>query len=655
MKRRDRIGVYVRLLNGTDADRTAPVVGHAKRVRVRQVFFILCEVIGVPSAWNTWPFVAVLATALVVIVAAGYRFRLHNIRALHRALQKQVDESTWALQQRTRDLERQQEALQALFQADAELHHHLHLDDVLQALVNIAVGRLKADKSTVLTPDRTHERLIMRVACGFSPEALARFSTGRDEGITGQVLSTGQATIVADALNDPRRSKENTIAVEMILAEGVRSFIHLPIQIGDQVFGVFNVSYTQPHAFGEDEQQLFTALAQRAASAIESASYLDAEQRRAEQFQIIADMGRRISELLDTPQILNEVVTSLRRTFGYYHVAIGLVEGDEVVYRVGSGVLWDDPAFGFKPARLKVGRQGVTGWVAAQAQPLVVPDVSKDTRYIWMQGSATRSELAVPIIVKRQVVGVLDVQSDLPNAFDNTDLAVVQSIANQTGAAIENARLYEQARALAVMEERNRLARDLHDAVTQTLFSASLLADALPATWEHDPNQGRELLRELRQQSRGALAEMRSLLLELRPAALAETNLGALLRQLGEAAAGREGLAVRVNVSGDQRLPAEAHITFYRIAQEALNNIVKHARASAVTLELCCQNIGEGPVVEMSVSDDGRGFDPLDVPPGRLGLSSMAERAGAIGAELTITSKPGHGTRIRVLWTCKEK
>jgi signal transduction histidine kinase len=242
------------------------------------------------------------------------------------------------------------------------------------------------------------------------------------------------------------------------------------------------------------------------------------------------------------------------------------------------------------------------------------------------------------------------VQSDLPNAFDNTDLAVVQSIANQTGAAIENARLYERAQELAVMQERNRLARDLHDAVTQTLFSASLIADALPTTWESDANEGRQLLKELRQLSRGALAEMRALLLELRPAALVETRLGSLLRQLGEAAAGRSGLVVNVNAAQDCILPAEAHIALYRIAQEALNNIVKHARATHVTIELSCRPSDNGQRIELSLSDDGRGFNPEQFPPDHFGLRNMRERAQAIGAEFNVTSKPGHGTRIQVMW-----
>lgn len=235
---------------------------------------------------------------------------------------------------------------------------------------------------------------------------------------------------------------------------------------------------------------------------------------------------------------------------------------------------------------------------------------------------------------------------------------------------LENARLYEQSQELAVLEERSRLARELHDAVTQTLFSASLVAEALPATWEKDPREGRGLLQELRGLSRGALAEMRTLLLELRPAALLETRLEDLLRQLGEAASGREGIPVSVQVEGLASslmppLPSDVHIALYRITQEALNNVVKHARAHQVTVRLCYtaeyqaatmpKTGGEQPTevglsLLLSIRDDGRGFDPAHISHERLGLGIMQERAQAIGALLTIESQPGHGTQVSVLW-----
>jgi signal transduction histidine kinase len=265
----------------------------------------------------------------------------------------------------------------------------------------------------------------------------------------------------------------------------------------------------------------------------------------------------------------------------------------------------------------------------------------------------------VPIKAKGEVIGVLDAQSDRLDAFDNSDLAVLQSLANQAAIAIENARLYEGAQQLAVLQERNRLARDLHDAVTQTLFSASLIAEALPVVWRADLEQGTDLLNELRQLNRGALAEMRTLLLELRPAALVEASLDDLLRQLGTVATGRIGLPIQVEVEGRCMPPADVHVALYRIAQEALNNVIKHAQASHVELSLRCTSSSPEDAVqcermELKVKDDGVGFDPNHVQQDRLGLGILRERARAIGATLTIQSRPGQGTRIVAVWEQKD-
>ncbi len=203
----------------------------------------------------------------------------------------------------------------------------------------------------------------------------------------------------------------------------------------------------------------------------------------------------------------------------------------------------------------------------------------------------------------------------------------------------------------AVTAERSRLARDLHDVVTQSLFSASLVAEALPTAWQRDPAEGQELLYELRQLTRGALAEMRTLLLELRPAALVEADLGNLLRQLAEALTGREGVPVTVTVEGECTLPAPVQIALYRIAQETLNNISKHACAQQVTIELRRGPIGrETSAVELCISDDGCGFDQHQVASDHLGLGIMRERADSIGASLTIESELGHGTQLTVIW-----
>ncbi|MBW1678202.1 MAG: PAS domain S-box protein [Deltaproteobacteria bacterium] len=206
--------------------------------------------------------------------------------------------------------------------------------------------------------------------------------------------------------------------------------------------------------------------------------------------------------------------------------------------------------------------------------------------------------------------------------------------------------LAQRAKEEAAAAERNRLARDLHDAVSQTLFSASIIAEVLPRLWERNQNEGRRRLDEIRQLSRGALAEMRTLLLELRPAALVEIELSDLLHQLGESITGRARVPIDVEVKGQCSLLPEVKVALYRIAQEALNNVAKHATASQAKVNLHCQP----EQVELYVRDDGQGFDMASIPPDSLGLGIMRERAKEINASLTVESKIGHGTEVVVIW-----
>jgi PAS domain S-box-containing protein len=221
-----------------------------------------------------------------------------------------------------------------------------------------------------------------------------------------------------------------------------------------------------------------------------------------------------------------------------------------------------------------------------------------------------------------------------------------QRIAERTNELnLANERLREKAAQDAVTAERTRLARDLHDAVTQTLFSTTLIADVLPEIWAMNPDEGRRRLEEIRQMTRGALAEMRTLLVELRPNALVEVPLPTLLRQLTEALVGRARVNIQLSAEGERKLPGDVQVGLYRLAQEALNNIVKHAKASqaVVTLRM-------GETVRLTVADNGIGFDPVTVTADHLGLKIMRERAEAIGAKLSIYSEPGEGTQISVTW-----
>jgi signal transduction histidine kinase len=462
-------GQYTLRLRGSNDDGVWNEVGTSIQLRVR------------PPFWATWWFRGAAVLVVAAAVFTGYRLRVIGMQAQSRELEVQV-------RARTQEIEQRRKELEALFRADEELLSRLELDEVLQALVDIAVDILKADKSLVLCWDSQGNNLMVRVARGFGVAALAQLTFARDEGLVGQVVTSGQPVTARDVSTDKRLGAERPELVTSLLADRVRSFMLLPIKVDGQVFGVFNVSFGVPYAFGKDQERLFTALAQRAAM------------------------------------------------------------------------------------------------------------------------------------------------------------------------AIENAKLYEQIQQVAVVEERGRLARDLHDAVTQTLFSASLIAETLPEMWENDQEEGQQLLTELRQLNRGALAEMRTLLMELRPAALADADLGGLLRQLTEAATGRTGVPVTLVTEQVPALPPDVRVAFYRIAQEALNNVVKHANASQIEMWLApawrSSRIDKTGVkgVVLEVSDNGCGFDPELASSDGLGLDIIRERAQAIGATMDIESSPNAGTRVSVVW-----
>lgn len=259
-----------------------------------------------------------------------------------------------------------------------------------------------------------------------------------------------------------------------------------------------------------------------------------------------------------------------------------------------------------------------------------------------------RAFLAVPLEVRNEIYGSIAFYFRHPREFQPEEIELAESFADQAALAIENARLRDQVQENAITSERNRLARELHDAVTQTLFSASLIAEVLPMIWDKDAHEGKKRLEELRQLTRGALSEMRTLLLEMRPGTLEETNLQELLKHLVNAFIGRTRIQVETHFEGSCPLPVDLKIALYRITQEALNNISKHATASQVQLNVCI----EPGSVYIYIQDDGIGFDLHSDQTG-MGLKIMHERAEAAGIDLRINSKMGTGTQVTLKkeWT----
>jgi PAS domain S-box-containing protein len=381
----------------------------------------------------------------------------------------------------------------------------------------------------------------------------------------------------------------------------------------------------------------------------------------------LADVLAALNSNQPLETVLDHIAAQAGRLLNNHAVAICSLQGEPGTWAIEAvqGLPEDCAACGDLPLGQDALQQAV-----ALRQPVLVADIAAalagegplalDPERPLSKGPSTGlygALLAVPIFARDEVYGGLVLYYAEPRAFTGDEVELAKVFGDQVALAIENARLRERVQQAAVDAERSRLARDLHDSVTQALFSASLVAEVLPQVWQRDPEEALHGVDELRFLTRGALSEMRTMLLELRPTAVVETKLEDLLRQLTQAITGRTQLAVSLDLEPVPELPPEAHVTFYRVAQEALHNAVKHAAASEVLVSLRASppispqppSDWRGQVI-LQVSDDGRGFDPSHIGPDQLGLVIMRERAEAVGAVLAIEGQTGQGTQVTLVW-----
>ncbi len=293
-------------------------------------------------------------------------------------------------------------------------------------------------------------------------------------------------------------------------------------------------------------------------------------------------------------------------------------------------------------------QHGLLGAMLGTPEPFRTHNIQEDPRFEgWPDAHPKmRSFLGVPIVLRGRVVGaiyVTDKEGARNTLFTDEDQRVIEALAPHAAVAIENARLFERSRELSVIEERNRLARELHDSVNQMLFSASLTAEAAALLVDSDPEQAKRQMHAARQLTSQAMEEMRSLIFELRPADLGSDGLVATLGKHVEVLRRVHGKEIALAVEGERRLEARLERETFRIAQEAIANALKHGAPARVDVRL---RMPDG-VLRLEVADDGRGFDPESHELYRhLGLVSMRERAEAIGGTLEVESRPGAGTKV---------
>jgi signal transduction histidine kinase len=251
--------------------------------------------------------------------------------------------------------------------------------------------------------------------------------------------------------------------------------------------------------------------------------------------------------------------------------------------------------------------------------------------------------MAVPMRFRDRNVGLLFLEHGEPNTYSEHHADLALAIAQQAAIAIENARLYAKAQEVAVLEERQRLSRELHDSVSQALYGIGIGAQTTRILLERDPAQAVRSNEYVLSLAEVGLAEMRALIFELRPESLETEGIAAALQKQAAARRARHRILVETTLCDEPSASLPIKEALYRIAQEALQNIVKHAQATQVRLALTCSDAE----IELEVRDNGKGFDPHGSFPGHLGLSSMRERVERLGGKLELESAVGAGTMIR--------
>ena len=352
-----------------------------------------------------------------------------------------------------------------------------------------------------------------------------------------------------------------------------------------------------------------------------------------------------ITSTLDLDKVLDLILEQLAEVVAYDSATImWRVEG---VLRVIACRGFRDPAT-VLGTRFDPSTNALTARLVNEAQPVVLADVLDEPTFVTDPGDCTRSWIGVPLVVRDKCIGALTLDECTPGFYDAEDGHTVMAFANQAAVALENARLYDRSRDLAVLEERNRLARELHDSISQMLFSMVLNAEAAAAMFESNPPAARIQVARLQETSHIALKDMRTLIFELRPANLEEEGLVPVLRKHATLVKDRNGIDVQLQAEGQQRWPFQMEKALYRIAQEALTNVIKHAQATQAILTLKADD----GTVRLTVDDNGRGLAVAReqrAGHSSLGLTSMRERAEQLGGTFAIGPRPdGPGTRVSV-------
>jgi signal transduction histidine kinase len=547
-----------------------------------------------------------------------------------------------------------------------------HLDDppdlidLQRSIIQWAVELLEANAGEIFLWDPARQALVLTLPTGYTQRYSDRFQgvelkTG--EGLAGRAFQSVEPMIVADYHEWEGRSPIFLQGDEF----GLQSVLAVPMVWQGKPIGVLTLNAAQDKkVFDESDIRLASLFSNIAAVSImnarlyallqiqtreiqnalqqEVAARTEELQQHNKQLNLSVQVSREITSIFELETLLNQVVNRVSSAFGYYCVLVFLTDDAQqtLILKAASGDVGQNVLA--RGIQVQIDCSSLNGQAAETHRLVIVNDVDIARNFKKEeQLPLTQSELVIPLQVGEQVLGTLDVQSTDLNSFSHQEVLILQSLADQVAIAIQNSKFYERSKELAVLEERNRLARELHDSVTQSLFSMDLHARAISTYMDKDLQKAREQILQLRQTTHDTLQEMRSLIYDLRPISLKDSGLKQAMQKQVER---YHSSLLECLLLWDcpQSFSDTIESGLFRIAQEALRNAVKHAAATKIQVSIKCV----ADQLILVVEDNGRGFDLKNSTGKResFGILGMHERAELLNGVLQIETTVGKGTRV---------
>ncbi|MCH7713519.1 MAG: GAF domain-containing sensor histidine kinase [Chloroflexi bacterium] len=541
-----------------------------------------------------------------------------------------------------------------LHDAIRTLTSELSLDDVLQKVADLSrhLAGAKYGALGILGQDGLLERFI---TSGISQRQITRIGPlPQGKGVLGVVMLEGKTLRLPDLTKHPQSVGVPPHHPQMT------SFLGVPIIYNGRVTGdLYLCNKIGAPEFSQEDETLVTLFAAQAAVAIENARLFGSEARRAAQLDVLNQVGREFSRVLDLDVLLQRVVDLLRERFDYQNVQIFWVDSGTNVARLRAWVgpnPEDDPdnvldngldgAIGDAPKAAGHQLDELTLARLVRERKAVLSKETDPGRAVPGDKAVFKSELAVPVPVKGEVAAVIRVDSlgpNAPNVFDESDVKTLETVAGQLATAIENIQLYrqqqDQARRLAVADERDRIGRDLHDGIIQSIYAVGLTLEDIAAHSADEPEEVRPRIDGVVDDLNQVIGDMRSYIMDLRPRELQGRKLDDALESLIKYLEDRSGVVVAMDARVDLAGFSEQYVVnLWHIFQEAFSNIEKYAKASNVSVLI---ELADGRLI-LEISDDGVGFDLEKAEMGRgFGLADIKDRAERLGGILTVeTSEP---------------